>query len=242
MADIFDEVEEGIRQDKWADRWKKYGIFAYLGAALILGGVGLNEYLTFTRAQAVQANSGEFEAALKTLNDGDFEVSGQQFDTLVGRDIDLSTLAAHYLSRVRLDGNGDAAAAADVLAEASLRGEGPAEKLAQLKAAYLLSDEMSRTELEAMLAGLRGDDSAFDILALELVAAKALAEGDVAFARGEFEYLRIAANAPPGVSKRANQALAAMSPVSPATEEVTEETDPTPMPETETVEGEETSE
>ncbi|MDJ0920749.1 MAG: hypothetical protein QNI84_06445 [Henriciella sp.] len=243
MADIFEEVEEGIRQDKWAERWRKYGVFAYLGAALLLGGVGLNEYLTFSRAQAAEANAADFEAALERLNAGDYQAAGEQFDELLARDLNLSTLAAHYLARVRLDGNGDAAAAADVLADASIRGDGPAEKLAKLKAAYLLADDLSRTELEAMLGSLRGDDSAFDVLALELIAAKALAEGDLAFARAEFEYLRIAANAPPGVQKRADQALAAMSPASSASAEPSEPEDPSPAPETGALDGgEETTE
>ena len=47
MADIFEEVEEGLRQEKLTVAWKKYGIFAYLAVALIIGGVGLNEYLQY---------------------------------------------------------------------------------------------------------------------------------------------------------------------------------------------------
>ena len=41
MADIFEEVEEGLRQDKAAQLWKKYGIFAYIAAGLLIGGVSL---------------------------------------------------------------------------------------------------------------------------------------------------------------------------------------------------------
>ena len=37
MADIFEEVEEGLRQDRAERLWKKYGVFAYIAAALLIG-------------------------------------------------------------------------------------------------------------------------------------------------------------------------------------------------------------
>ena len=240
MADIFEEVEEGLRQDRLTGLWKKYGIFAYIAAALLIGGVAFNEYRQVQAASTVEENASRLEAALADVDARNYESAATQLTELIADDIAPSNIAAHYLAGVRLDGNGDAAAAAEVLASSVGDLEDPTEKLALIKSAYLQADTLSRSELESILSPLTSGDGPFAALASELVAAKALQDGDIDFARREFNFLRLAQNAPPGVVTRAHQALAALPPISvdvetmpveepdtatePATEETTEET------------------
>ncbi len=214
MADIFEEVEEGLAQDKWSERWRKYGVFAYLAAALIIGGVALQQYLIVKNQEQIAAKTTILEGALESLDAGNYEASGATLTELAGSDARLAPVAAHYLAQVRLEGNGDAAAAASVLTDASEASQSATGKLALLKSAYLVADDMSRSDLEAKLAPLREEETAFGAMALELIAAKALAEGDVEFARSEFTYLRLAPNVPTGVAQRADRALAALPPLS----------------------------
>ena len=68
--------------------------------------------------------------------------------------------------------------------------------------------------LRPLCGALGPRDGPFAALATELVAAKALQDGDIEFARREFNFLRLAQNAPPGVVTRAQQALAALPPIS----------------------------
>ena len=242
MADIFEEVEEGLRQDRFSGLWKKYGIFAYLGAALLIGGVGLNEYMKAQAVQTVNENASRLEAALNDVDARNYEGAAEQLSGITEDAIPPSNVAAHFLAGVRLDGNGDAIAAADVLSQAAGDVSDPTQKLALIKAAYLRADTMSRLELEAMLAPISGGTGPFAALATELIAAKALQEGDIEFARREFGFLRLAQNVPPGVVTRAEQALASLpreieAEPEPALEEETslEETPETPA-EAETVE------
>lgn len=240
MADIFEEVEEGLRQDRLTGLWKKYGIIAYIVAALLIGGVAYNEYRQIQSANIVEENASRLEAALAEVDARNYESAATQLTELIEDGIAPSKVAAHYLAGVKLDGNGDAAAAADVLSASVSDLEDPTEKLALIKAAYLEADTLSRSELEGILSPLTSGDGPFAALASELVAAKALQDGDIEFARREFNFLRLAQNAPPGVVTRAQQALAALPPISvevettpvdeaevptePATEETTEET------------------
>ena len=243
MADIFEEVEEGLRQDRLTKLWKRYGVFAYIGAALLIGGVALNEYLKVRSAETVEQNATRLEAALSDVDARNYESAATRLSELVEEDIPPSDVAAHYLAGVRLNGNGDAATAAEVLERAAGELDGPTQKLAMIKAAYLRADTSSRAELETFLAPLRESQDAFGALASELIAAKALQEGDIEFARREFNFLRFAQNVPRGVATRAEQALAALPPVSEETEvpaEVTE-TDVPVEPDT-PVETEETPE
>lgn len=240
MADIFEEVEEGLRQDRLSILWNRYGIFAYLAAALLIGGVALNEYLKVRSAETIEQNAARLEAALVDVDARNYEAAASSLGALISDDIAPSTAAAHFLAGVRLDGNGDALAAAETLENVVGEAIDPTQKLALIKAAYLKADTMSRTELEALLVPLTEDQSAFGALASELLAAKALQEGDVEFARREFNFLRFAQNVPPGVVTRAEQALAALPPVSAETDAPSEaETEAEPVetdPPTETEE------
>lgn len=238
MADIFDEVEEGLQQDRMTALWRKYGWLAWLAGLGLIGGVALNEYLTYQRTQTITANASQFESGLDQLLTQDYVAAGETMGALVETDAAVSTAAAQYLAQVRLDGNGDAAAARETLLN-SIDGDADTavEKLALIKAAYLQADELSREELQAFLGGLPDESSAFGSLALELIAAKAMEEGDFAFARSEFNLIRVSANVPPGVARRANQALAAM-PVVVAPEPSNEEAE-APLPEEEVSEASE---
>lgn len=214
MADIFEEVEEGLRQDRLTVLWKRYGILAYLGGALLIGGVALNEYLQARSVQITEDNAARLEAALTEVDARNYENAASQLTGIVDDEIAPSAVAAHYLAGVRLDGNGDAIAAAGVLEGVVGEAEDPTQKLALIKAAYLKADAMTREELAGFLSPLADDDGPFGALASELIAAKALQEGDIEFARREFNFLRLAQNVPPGVMRRAEQALETLPPVS----------------------------
>lgn len=236
MADIFEEVEEGVRQDRMTELWRKYGWAAWLAAGLVIGGVALNEYLNYQSQQTTIRNASQLEGGIDALTQGDYEAAGTTFSGLAQSDAALAPVAAQYLSQVRLEGNGDADAAAQTLAD-SMDGaaDSAIEKLALIKSAYLKADSMTRAELQAYLGNLTSESSAFGTLALELVAAKAMAEGDYAFARSEFNLIRVSANVPPGVARRASQALAAM-PVVTVEEPVEEAAPATEVPVEETTE------
>lgn len=220
MADIFEEVEEGLRQDRLTGLWKKYGIFAYIGAALLIGGVALNEYLKVQAAETTERNAARLEAALNEVEARNYETAATQLSSIVEDGIAPGKIASHYLAGVRLDGNGDVLAAADVLANSVGEATDPTEKLALIKSAYLKADSATRSELEGILAPLADDPGPFGALAKELIAAKALQDGDIEFARREFRFLSLAQNVPPGVLTRATQALDALPTINETLEDV----------------------
>lgn len=216
MADIFEEVEEGLRQDRAARLWKKYGVFAYIAAGLLIGGVALNEYLQSRQSQEVEATAAAFESAAGELEDGNYESAATSLDTLAASDERIAPIAANFLAEARLEGNADTDAAITAL-ERAANAETPIGKLSLIKAAYLKSATSTRSELETYLGSLLQSEDRFGALALEIVAAKAMQEGDTAYARQAFSELRFLANVPEGTKARANAALAAL-PQAPAAE------------------------
>jgi hypothetical protein len=173
--------------------------------------VAINEFFIKPQAEAARAaRSAELEAAVKALEDGQYEEAEAAFKAIVAKESKLSPLAAHYLAQVQLEGRGDAAAAAETLAAIGGTEGGPYERLALLKTAYFRADTLTLPELEATLGTLVTEDTAMGALSRELVAAKAYATGDVARARTEYNRLKFDAAAPAGVVQRAEIALAAI--------------------------------
>ncbi|MEM5517230.1 hypothetical protein WNY37_09730 [Henriciella sp. AS95] len=210
MADIFEEVEEGLRQDRAARLWKRYGVFAYIAAALLIGGVALNEYLQTREAETTETSALEFEAGTDDLAAQNWEAATSTLEPLANEDVDISPLAANYLAEARLSGGADVAGAVEALEKAA-NTDTPIGKVSLIKAAYLKSATMNRAELETYLGGLADDDSGFGALAIELLAAVSASEGDYAKAREDFNYLAVShAYATDAIQARARAALAAI--------------------------------
>ena len=211
MSDIFEEVDESLRQDKIETIWKRYRLFVYGGAALLIGAVALNEFVLqphFAEVRAQRAKA--FEQAATQLIDGDYSDAEAGFRELVDEESSLSPLAANFLAQTLYEGSGDAAGATDVLAASGKADGTPFERAALLKAAYAKADTVSLAELETLLGDLKEEESGLGALARELIAAKAYAEGDAARARTAYNRLKFDAAAPQGVVRRAEIALAAI--------------------------------
>lgn len=236
MSDIFEEVDDSLRQDKIETAWKRYRLFVYGGAALLIGAVALNEFVIHPHFAKVRAERAlAFEQAETQLAEGDYADAEAGFRELVSGESSLSPLAANYLAQTLYEGSGDAAGATDVLAAAGKADGSPFERVALLKAAYAKADSISLAELETMLDGLKEEETGLGALARELIAAKAYAEGDTARARTAYNRLKFDAAAPQGVIRRAEIALAAI-PIPAETTEPAPAEEPAPADAPETTE------
>lgn len=206
MSDVFEEVEESLRQDSASDLWKRYGIFVWILGIAIVGFVAYSEWAATQTDKQTAERVVAFETARSQLAEGDYANAEAGFSDLAASETDIAPLAAQLLAQTQYEGSGDVDSAAATL-EASAAGDGPIQRLALLKAAYVKSDSFTLAELEVFLGDLPKRPTAIGVLATELIAAKAFREGDLARAREEFSYLQLAANAPPGVIQRAEVAL-----------------------------------
>jgi len=222
LSDIFEEVDESLRQDKIESLWARYRPFVYGGAALLIAAVAVNEFVLRPSAEKARAErAAAFETAETQLADGDYADAEASFREIVDGGSALAPLAANFLAQTLYEGNGDTDGAVKVLKDAGNADGTPFERIALLKAAYAQADTVSLEELESLLGDLKEDESELGALARELVAAKVYASGDVTRARTEFNRLKFDANAPEGVVRRAEIALAAI-PMPPEADEGSE--------------------
>ena len=212
MSDIFDEVEESLRQERALNLWKRFQPFVVGGAALIVGAtlvVGLWQYFS---EQSRDGRVRTLESGVAALEGGEYETAINTLGPLARSGKPIAPVAAQYLAQAELSGRGDVEAAKAALTLAMQSDDEVISDVSRLKLAYLGADTMAMADLEALLAPLRNRDNAMETLAIELIAAKAYADGDFARARQEYGFLRISPNAPEGVKNRANAALEVIPP------------------------------
>ncbi|MCH7930208.1 MAG: tetratricopeptide repeat protein [Proteobacteria bacterium] len=209
MSNIFHEVDEAVRHERWLKLWQTYGKYvAGAAVALVLGvaaQVGWREYQTSQRL----SESARFSNASEFLASGQAALAAQQFAVLA----DDAGAGYAALARLReaeaLAESGDTAgavAALDRLAADDGAGEALRE-LASLLALYHLIDDADPVVIEQRLAPLMRDESPWRSSARELDGLLAIRLGDSARARAIFTALAEDAAAPTAVRGRAAELL-----------------------------------
>jgi hypothetical protein len=217
VADVFDEVEESLRQETASKVWKRAAPFVIGGVVLIVAGVGVFEYMRYARNSAINGAATEFSAGADALESGDLAAARAGLAPVAQGKGGFADVASHLLSEVAKREGGDAAAMAAPLEQAANRGDGLLSDMAVLKLAYLKADTVSLTDLEALVAPLLEEGGNLGALARELVAAKAAATGDVERARRDYQALTLEIDAPQDMQRRVQQALLVLPKAVPAT-------------------------
>lgn len=210
MNDVFQEVEQSLREESLGKAWKRWAPFVYGAIALAIISVGVLEFMRFQRDEAISKAAKTYDAGFVALEAGDLPTARARFAELAKNDTGFAVLAGHMLAGVERDMTNDPVAIEAHLKAAAAADKGVMGDLAILKLGYLMADKSSRADLEAALKPLLDKGTQASLLARELVAAKALSEGDVDFARDTFETLNIDINAPQAMRQRVAQALATL--------------------------------
>lgn len=236
MTDVFEEVEEGLRQDRAGALWKRFGPWVIAACLLIILGVAGNEVWKSLEGEKAKTASVAFSDAMNSLDawqEASEKMSAAAAQpepqraalaaaagaarqdaiaklTSVAKASDFyGTLAKQQLAELTLVGEPDTAKAAGYLDEAA-KGEGVYAELSRIKLAYLKADTASLAELTTLLEPLMKQQGPTKSMARELLAAKKLAAGDVAGARADYQSLSTDIDAPQGVRARVQRALATM--------------------------------
>ncbi|QLQ13627.1 MAG: tetratricopeptide repeat protein [Brevundimonas sp.] len=208
MVDVFEEVEEELRSERYkrlAQRWLPV-IGGVLGVALIvaLGWWGWQSWQT----KQADAASAAFQRGLETLQGGNPIGADSQFVEAAKRGGAYKVLALQMRAEVALQQNKvpEAIAFLDEAAGASrdpLLRDAPA-----LKAAMLTMDtDATLADIEARLEPLTGDKRPLRYQAREALALARLQHGQVQPARETLVALQRALDAPQDVTQRAEAAV-----------------------------------
>ncbi|MDA1309959.1 MAG: tetratricopeptide repeat protein [Proteobacteria bacterium] len=212
MADIFQEIDEELRQDRATKLWNRYGNYVIAVAVLIVIAVGGYKYWNAQDLEARQTASAAYQAAVSQAADGDVDGAISALGALA------SDAGGGYAVLARLRQAALAASKGDiegaVLAYGAVASDDDAadalRDLARVRSVALQIETTPAGELMATLDDLAVVGNPWRPMALELKGVLAIKGGDTAAARALFTQLSDDAGTPSGMRARATEILKAL--------------------------------
>lgn len=205
MSDIFREVEEDVRRERFEKLWKAYGNYAIAALVLLFAGIASWQVWERHDAQERAKVSDAFMAAQRITNP----------QAQASAMLDLARTAPKgYASVARLAeagamfASGQQGNAIALYKEIAANDNGPVGSVARLRAAWGLSETASRKDLADLLAPLNQTGNAWRENAQEILAYADYRAMDTKSALAKYTALSVNAEAPDALRARA-KAMAA---------------------------------
>jgi hypothetical protein len=208
VADLFEEVEEQLRSDRYRILASKAWpwVAGALAAGLLgwMGWWGWNHY----RVDAANKASEEYAQGVDALGQGKADEAARLFGD-VGKSSSrgYKALALMQLGAIQLNQNHVPAAVQLFDEGAETAPDYVVGDVARLKSAFALLDTAPLKDLEVRLTPLMQDDRPYRVQAREALAFAKLMAGDLAGARGDFVIISGMLDAPDGARARAKAAI-----------------------------------
>ncbi|WP_343559700.1 tetratricopeptide repeat protein [Kiloniella sp. b19] len=208
MADIFQEVEDDLKQENLKKIWKKYGaLFGAVSVVVIAATAGWQGWKAYDLSVR-EEQSAVFYQAAEIFAAGDLQAAGQLLEQVGDAADGYGVLARFTTAQIAADEGRveEAVALWDQLSAEKLPVEQMSDIAAYLAALHLL-EQKDFTGSRERVALLTRAGSALYGHALELQGLIALEEGDKASARQTFEQLAQDAEVSGSLKSRAERIL-----------------------------------
>ena len=203
MTDIFHEVEEDVRRERYEQLWKKYGDYVIAAIAVIAIGIaGYKFWQRYETQQLINASS-QLNAAEKLAEAGENASAAAAFANLA------KTAPSGYADLARLAEAGSLLAAGNrseglALYKSIAATSSPLASMARVRAAWAMADTAPKSELQNLLAPLTAPSSAWRFVAGEILAYADYHAGNLKAAQAEFESLAKNSDVPRTLRGRAD--------------------------------------
>ena len=203
MSDIFQEVEEDVRRERYEQIWKKYGNYIIAGAAVLVAAVaGYQAWQRYDLTQRQQI-SDRFGQAAQTAQSGNLPKAESDFATLTkDAPSGYATLAKFQLAGTYLaQGKRDQGVA--LLRELAASSDPIMSSVARLRLAWVLADASPKPEIVTLLEPLTAADNPWRFAAQEVLAYMDLKGGARDAALAQYQKLSQDNAAPATLRQRA---------------------------------------
>jgi hypothetical protein len=205
VADIFHEVDEEVRREQLKKLWERYSIYFIAAAVLLVAAIAGWRAYEYWIAQRAAAAGADFEAALALSDQGKRAEAEAAFAKVAAEAPDGYRVLARFRAAAVLGESkpSDAVKAYDELsADGSLA---PVWRdLAAVRAAMLLVDTASLSEMQKRLDPVAEPTRSFRHSARELLALSAWRNHDLTNARRYLDMIATDAESPIGIRARAD--------------------------------------
>ncbi len=208
MSDIFREVDEDVRDERFAKLWQKFQVPVIVLAVLIVAASGGWRYYETARVRQAEEAGARFEAAVQLVRDGKAAEADAAFASIIQQ----GPAGYALLSRFR---QANAMAARDALGAVKLydaiSGDGTVpvlmQDIARLRAAALRLDDADTNELNQRLGSLAQTAGPFRHSAREYLALAALKSNDLEAAGRWLDAIIVDTQSPLAMRQRAELLL-----------------------------------
>ncbi|MGH7123519.1 MAG: tetratricopeptide repeat protein [Stellaceae bacterium] len=212
MSDIFQEVDEELRHDKWLQLWKQYQNYVIGLAALIVIATAAVTYWRYYDQQQREAEGLRYALALDDARAGKLPEAADALNALAGSAHAGRAIVARFEAaalRVRAGDEASAIAAYDAIAK-----DGAVDQIYRDLATVLWGlhgvGTIDPQVVVDRLAPVTAQDNPWHATALEVTAAVHLKTGDRAGAKADYQKIADDLAAPRGLRARAAQMVAAL--------------------------------
>ena len=202
MSDIFQEVEEDVRRERYEQIWKKYGNYIIAAAAVVVLAVaGYQAWQRYDLSQR-QKVSDRVREASQAVQTGNMTKAESDFAALTkDAPSGYATLAKFHLAGAYLaQGKRDPAIA--LLRELAASSDPIISSTARLRLAWTLAEASPKSEIVTLLEPLMAADNPWRFTASEVLAYVDLRGGARAQAQAEYQKLSQDAAAPASLRQR----------------------------------------
>lgn len=182
MADIFNEIDEELRNEQIRKLWDRYGVLVLVAAVAIVAVVAGWRGYDYWRTLQSRAQGDVFTAATRLARSGDFDGAAEKLRGLAETGSGGYPALAALRSAAGLADRGDEAGAIRAFDAVAVKSTTPPllADVARVRAAYLALDTEERAAVEARVAPLALAGKPFRHSAREILALSAWKAGDLA--------------------------------------------------------------
>ena len=208
MSDVFEEVEESLRSERWSTLFRRWWpVAAGVTGVIVVVVAGIwffDARKGWTGAEASQA----YSRGLEAMSNEDVAAAEAAFvEVEAAGNAPYRALALMHRASLRLD-RGETAEAVALFDEAAeVTREPLISDIARLKAAWALMDTASLADLTVRLTPLTEADRPFRFHAQEALAMARLQHGQTEAARQQFQAMTLELDIPESLRQRAQAAL-----------------------------------
>ena len=209
MTDIFREVEEDVRRERFEKLWKQYGdYFIALVAAVVIAVAGFELWQRYESQERLKA-SAVFKAALQLAQSGNSAAAAQNFATLAKNAPGGYAGVARLAQADALLSAGDRSEAVAIYESIAAKDDSLLGAIARIRAGWALVETVPKSDLETLLAPLTDPTSPWKYMAREILAYSDYHAGRFKQAQSEFQTLSAESDAP-GAMRSRSLAMAAL--------------------------------
>lgn len=204
MTDIFHEIEEDLRRDRFRRLWDRFGIYIILLCVAIIAGAGAWSGYRYWSLKQAQASGARFETANQLLVDG----KAKDAEAALAELAKDGTAGYRVLARFRAAGalsttdKAVGVAAYDALAADSSI-DSLSRDVARIRAALLLVDTAPLADITQRVQAIAEGNGAMRHSARQILALAQFKAGDFAAANKTAQWMLDDPEVPPGVRNQA---------------------------------------